>query len=91
MKCNLFIYKNGQQVNFFRYSDEEALANMCIAFSHTSGRNGIKKAYFKKMDRCSVIANIEAIIEFKPLSNGDIFRYEYFFAGVELEKMNLGM
>ena len=91
MKCNLYIFKNNKQVNFIRYSGEEAFAEMCVAFSHTSGRNGIKKAYFKPLDRASEIPNVEAIIEFKPILNGDIFRYEYFFAGEELTKLNLGM
>ena len=91
MKCNLFIFKNNQKVNFFRYSDEEALLNMCVAFSHTSGRNGIKKAYFKPLDRASEIPNIEAIIEFKPLKDGTIYRYEYFFFFFELNHFNLGM
>lgn len=64
---------------------------MCVAFSHTSGRNGIKKAYFKPLDRTSEIPNVEAIIEFKPLKDGSIYRYEYFFAGEELKNFNLGM
>lgn len=91
MKCNLYIFKNDKQINFFRYSEEEALINMCVAFSHTRGRNGIKKAYFSKMDRVSEIPNIEVTIIFEPMPNGDIFKYKYFFAGEELNKMNLGM
>ena len=91
MKCSLYIYKNNEFVNYKRTSNEEALLNMCIAFSHRDGRNGVKKAYFKPLDRTGDYPSIEAIIEFKPLNDGSIYKYEYFFAGHELNNLNLGM